>query len=336
MPAPSAAPPSPVAIPPHAVMQQAAQWFAILSSGSATERDRMRWQAWLAASATHQQAWRYVDAVSQDVAQLQASANPEVLSHQMIGVQTRMHRRRTLLGLAALLGLGGISWATWRYAGVQGMLMAWQADYHTSTGVVESIVLPDGGQLWLNTASAVNVDYGIELRRIALLRGELWVATQQDPAERPFVVDTVHGRMQALGTRFSVQLLEGTTQLTVFEGAVQIQPADTGKAQALIVQSGEQAEFDAQRILSHGAALPGSDSWMRGVLQANQLSLADLLVQLRRYYRGHIGLADEVAHLQVVGSFQLDDIPRALQVLEVALPVRVSRTLPWWISIDPV
>ncbi|SHF08469.1 FecR family protein [Lampropedia hyalina DSM 16112] len=313
-------------------MQQAAEWFALLSSGNATDADRLRWQSWLAAAPAHQQAWSYVDAVSQDMAQLQKAVNQDVVSDKLIDAHQRISQRRKLLSLAAFIGLGSISWAVWRHTGLQGKVTAWHADHHTATGTIHALTLPDASQVWLNTASAINIDYSAGLRRIELVQGEVLIATAADAVNRPFVVDTLHGRMQALGTRFSVRLLNEQTRLTVFESAVRVHPAQASDSR--LVQSGQQVHFNDQTILAAASALPDGDSWANGVLQAHRMTLAELVAELRRYYRGHIGLADEIAHLRVVGSFRLDDVPRSLQVLETVLPVRVQQTLPWWISIE--
>lgn len=313
-------------------MQQAAEWFALLCSGVATDADRQRWQRWRAESALHEQAWCYVDAISQDMAQLQSAVDPDVLSGQLIGAHQRIHRRRALLRVAAFLGVGSVGWATWRHAGLQDMVMAWRADHRTAVGAIQALTLPDASRLWLNTASAINVDYSAGLRRLELVQGEVLIATAADAAGRPFVVDTLHGRMQALGTRFSVRLMGAQTRLTVFESAVKVQPQ--AATEAIVVRSGEQIEFDGQAVGARLSASLDGDSWARGMLQAHQMTLIELVAELRRYHRGYIGVAQEVAQLRVVGSFKLDDVPRSLQVLETVLPVRVRQTLPGWLSIE--
>lgn len=74
--------------------------------------------------------------------------------------------------------------------------------------------MPDGTRVWLNTATAFNEDYRADQHRLPLLRGEILIETAAD-ARRPFFVDTPHGQMQALGTRFTVRLDERQTLLAV-------------------------------------------------------------------------------------------------------------------------
>ncbi len=56
-----------------------------------------------------------------------------------------------------------------------------RADYRTATGEIKPIVLSDGTQLVLNTASAVDVHYDDRQRLIRLHAGEISLITGRDP-----------------------------------------------------------------------------------------------------------------------------------------------------------
>ncbi|PAT34420.1 FecR domain-containing protein [Vandammella animalimorsus] len=344
-------PPADAAAPPcPAAMEQAAQWFALLQSGQASAADRQRWQDWLAANAEHRRAWAYAEAVGQDLAQLRASAHPPTLAEHLLSAQRRLARRRTLLGLALMAGSGSLGWALWRHTSLPQTVLAWQADERTATGQIRALTLPDGTRLWLNTASAVNLRYGPAERRVELLRGEVLIATAPDaaPAQaparaRPFVLDTPHGRLHALGTRFAARLLDDDAQTlaSVSEGAVQLlapgaTPADaTAVAPAPILRAGQQARLGPQGVQHIATADPLAQSWASGTLQAQGMALQALADELGRYWSGHISVHEAVAQRTVFGSFDVRDVPRSLHALQAALPVRVSQPLPWWIRIQP-
>ena len=80
-------------------------------------------------------------------------------------------RRRLLTGFA-LISAGGLGW---RHAPLRHTILAYGADYQTAVGEQRKLRLTDGTRLWLNTASAVDADYGPELRRLTLLTGELFM-----------------------------------------------------------------------------------------------------------------------------------------------------------------
>ena len=68
-------------------------------------------------------------------------------------------------------------------------------------------------------------------------------------------------------------------------------------------------------------------------LQHAPLTLA--LRHFGQYRSGHLGWDPAVAELRLVGAFPLGDTDRILASLEESLPLRVRRTLPWWVSVEP-
>lgn len=321
------------ALPSDEAMEQAAAWFSLLQSGVATEADRVRWQDWLASAEDRRTAWAFVERVSRRFQPLQADASPRHAAHALQAAGQRRARRRVVRGLAMLAGAGGLlGWTVWQRPGAIDGLMAWNADFRTRTGERRELRLADGTQVWLNSASAFDQADDTGWRRLRLRRGEFLVQTGAD-ADRPFVVDTAQGRMRALGTRFNVRLDDaGGTHLTVYEGAVQVSPAaGTGSA---VVGPGRQLRFTAEHLERQVPADPAREAWSRGVLLARDLPLREVVAELARYRRGHLALAPEVAQLPVLGSYPLDDVDGALDMLEQALPIRVRRLLPGWTSIE--
>jgi transmembrane sensor len=75
---------------------------------------------------------------------------------------------------------------------------------------------------------------------------------------------------------------------------------------------------------------------VRHVLTAENMSLGQLVEELGRYRHGYLGCDPAVAQLPVMGAFPLDDSDQALRLLGAALPVKVQRLTPWWVSIESV
>lgn len=321
--------------PSRRSMEQAADWFALLRSGRASTADQARWQQWQQASSDHALAWKYVESVNQSLAPIQTSPSPQTATHSLLEAHQFVLQRRKLLALMLLVaGSGTLAWAGWRHTSLPGRMLAWGADFRTGTGEIESLTLPDKGQIWLDTASAINLDYNTQWRRIELVRGRVLIDTAPDTAQRPFFVDTRQGRLQALGTRFTVTQGQGETQLAVYEGAVRAQPRHASAASGIVAQAGEQIVFSAEGLVSRSAANPAEQAWEQHMLQAGDLSLRELVGELNRYWPGHISVADEVAELRIFGSFPLHDIPATLRILASSQPVRLSRPLPWWLRLD--
>src|SRR3546814_13792528 len=92
---------------------------------------------------------------------------------------------RTLAALGMALPA---AWLGYRQAG--GM-----ADYRTSVGESRRIVLADGSQVHLNTATDMDVRYSEHARLLQLRRGEIYIQTAPDAhaLARPFLVDRKTG-----------------------------------------------------------------------------------------------------------------------------------------------
>lgn len=318
----------PLPLQNFAVLQEAAEWFAVLGDDRVSAADRLSWQTWHDSSPAHREAWRRVEAVSAQLGSLPGKPANDALA---LRGNRRRHISRALVLLCAGAAIGGISLGV---PPVRRYLASLGADYRTGVGEIRRVELADQSQLWLNTASAADVSYTEKLRRIHLLAGEILVASQPDAQlpPRPLVVDVGAGRLRALGTRFTVRIDDRSTHLAVLEGAVEVLPARGGATR--VVPAGQQLEFGSDWLSDTSPADADHAAWSKNVLMADGTTLGEFVAELSRYRRGYLGCAPEVAALRLVGVYPLDDTDRILAALEASLPVRVQRTLPWWVSIE--
>lgn len=319
--------------PSHRAMEQAAEWYALLRSGDASAAERQQWQQWIDRAAEHREAWGYVERIGRRFSPLQSSPDRDaaVTAFGQAASARPRARRQLLLGMAGALGIASLGWTAWRQTPLPLAASTWGADHRAGLGETRHVALADGTQVWLKALSAFDVDYGATLRRLQLVAGELLIQTAADPI-RPFVVDTAQGRLQALGTRFTVRGEDDGVVVAVHEGAVRV---DTAASRASgIVPAGRQARFTADTLDGFLPVDPAREAWTRGVLVADNTPLADVVAELRRYHFGHLAVAPEIARLHVFGSYPIRETDRALDMLASVLPVRVRRTMPWWISLE--
>lgn len=314
--------------PEFTILQEAAEWFAILRAEDASQADRTRWQHWLETAPAHREAWNKVEAVNQQFSLLPGATARAALSNK--GTQ-----RRKLATRLALLCLASSAGGLLTTRAPRAFLAALNAQYRTSVGAIRQIALDDGTQMWLNTDSAVDVDFNDKLRRVVLHRGEILIQTAADQhtPKRPFVVDSRDGRMHALGTRFSVRLGDANTRLAVLESAVRVTPADNSATR--VINAGSEVRFSNDWIGAAVATDASDTSWSRHMLMADNMRLADFLAELSRYRRGYLGCAPQVADLRLMGVYPLEDTDRVLVALSASLPINVRHILPWWISVEP-
>lgn len=303
------------------VLREAALWLATLHSGEADEADRQGFRQWRALSEEHERAWTRAEQLAATLGSIPAGVGLPTLQR----AQTHS-RRAALRTLALLLSAGPAAWLAYRAA----PSADWLADEHSSVGERRDLTLPDGSRLVLNTDSAVNLRFDAVQRLVRLRRGEIHIETAADAAHRPFLVQTEHGRLRALGTRFNVRQFEQNSRVAVSEGAVEIRPA-RGSA-AVIVDAGQQARFDERSAQTPSPLGIETQAWLGGVLVADHQRLGDFAAELSRYRRGLLRCDPEVAELRISGAYQVSDPERVLRLIEKTFPVRVERS-QWWTTL---
>ncbi|ENO90492.1 FecR domain-containing protein [Thauera linaloolentis] len=308
---------------PRDVLEAAAHWYVQLNDEAARPDEHAAWERWLAADATHREAWERMQALEQRLNSL-----PGDVAQATLGTASaaRAKRRRTVKLLTLLLSAGTVGALLpdietgWRIA---------RADQRTGTGERRRIELADGGTLDINTASAVDIDYGPDLRLLRLLSGEIMVQTANDP--RPFEVHIEHGAIRALRTRFSVRRDDGQTHIAVFEHAVEIRP-HTGPV--VRIDHGQQTAFSAHGVSAPAPLEPGAGAWRDGKLIALDRRLDDFLAELERHRPGRIACAPEVAGLRLSGTFRLHDTDAVLETIAESLPVRLRHLTRYWVKVE--
>ena len=306
------------------LLEAAAHWYVALRDADADDPARAAWRRWLDADARHRQAWARMLALQERL----SSVPGDLLLPTLRGA--RQQQRRRLLALALLAG-GGASFG-W-YAAPPWRVLS--AGLRTATGERRTVTLPDGGTLYLNTASAVDIDYGPERRVLRLHQGEVLVQTAPDPAgQRPFEVWTVDGSARALGTRYAVRRELAGTRVAVFQDAVLLRPADPA-APSLRLAAGQQSLLTARAAAPPEPVIAGQADWVEGRLVAIDQPLGDFIAELARYRQGSLSCDPAVAHLRLSGAFRLADTDAALENVAASLPVALRYRTRYWVRVVP-
>lgn len=308
------------------ILAEAAEWFALFRSGQVKQTETAQWQAWLAAHPDHQAAWSRVEFHIDRFKSLPPKAALAALS------APDLQRRRAIKNLALL---GAVGLASWQFSRAR-YWQAWTADFHVAQGQIQTVALADGSTVILDSGSALNVEFSMDLRRLQLVSGEVYIETAKDNAgwQRPFVVDTQDGRIRALGTRFSVSQQAEHSQIAVFADAVEIQPVAPNTPKQLL-RAGQETQFTSDRVEPIQPSQLDRPAWSQGVIVADNIPLSEFLLQLNRYRTGYVTCAPEIADMRIIGSFPLKDTDKILASLETNLPVKITNPMPLWVKVLP-
>ena len=302
------------------VLAAAAHWHVELQCGSA---DPAALQAWRDASAEHERAWELLQRMDGQLGTIPASL-------ALPALQAAQQRRRAAAKILALLVAAGGGIALGQ-AGLQsGPWQALTASLRTAPGQRRHVTLADGGRLEVNTDSALDVAYSATQRRIRLHHGEIMITTAPDP--RPFLVDTRHGVIRALGTRFGIRCDADGSTVSVFEHAVEVRCAARPDAVRRL-EAGQQLRFGEAGADNVQATQAHQDSWLRGMLVAADWPLQQLVRELARYRRGRLACDAKVARRPVTGTYRLDDIDAVLESLCASHGLQVTYFTRYWATV---
>lgn len=325
-----------------AIARQAAEWIVLLTDDDAAERERAsrEFEAWKQADPRHAAAAVEMENLIGRVGSVRqpaaggGRAARAALDAVFGGARKRRGIRRSLaVFLLAVTAPAFLALQAWSPAYLL-------ADLRTRTGQWETHALPDGTQLTLGSNSAVNLRFDARARAIELVQGEILVDVAAD-AHRPFTVDTSHGRVRALGTRFVVDRQDAATLVSMIESRVLVQTAvalESAEQRGVELAAGQQVRISAGKIGAIEAidrrAL--ADGWKYHHLVVHDRPLGEVLELLARYRPGHLAYQPEsLAGIRVTAVLPLDDTDRALQLLLDSFPtLRVRHFTPLWVSID--
>lgn len=306
-----------------AIVEQASHWLMLHWGGGLDESQRRAFEAWQAADTEHRRAWQRLEQLQGTLAAVPASTTRQVLREV-----PEAHRRQTLKLLGLLMVAGGSGYVAhsqlpWREA---------MADLRSATGERLQRTLADGSRLGLNSGSAVDILFSARERRIHLLTGELLLDSGHDIADRPLIVETSAGEIQALGTRFAVLETHGGSRVDLFEGELELRPRHTAVSR---LQAGQRRWFSAARLGEVERADVNAAAWNEGRLVAERMPLGRFLAELSRHRPGVLRCDPAVAALELTGVFPLTDIDRVLTALQQSLPIKVHSLTRYWVTVMP-
>jgi transmembrane sensor len=194
--------------------------------------------------------------------------------------------------------------------------------------VRETITLPDGSQIELNTDTSVRVAEAALHRNVVLDRGEAFFQIKHD-AVHPFVVTAGNNRVVDLGTKFTVRAEPDRVEVTLVEGRARIEPLE-GNAPSRIATLAPGDVAVAEKGSLRVSTLTKRDladdlGWRRGVLIFRRTTLGEAASQFNRYNTHKLVVKGAaVAELQLGGTFQSNNPELFARVARDVLGLRIE------------
>lgn len=152
----------------------------------------------------------------------------------------------------------------------------------TPRGGQYQVNLPDGSQVWLNSASSIKFPmlFTTVGRRSVSLTGEAYFEVAKDK-KRPFVVTTDRQSIEVLGTHFDVSSYgdDVFTRTTLLEGTVKI----TAGVHTSVLKPGQQADVSASISVSN-VDTESAVAWKNGYFHFDDEKLESVMKKISRWY----------------------------------------------------
>lgn len=236
-----------------------------------------------------------------------------------LGAPSRPGRWRRAAAVVLFAILGGAA----LHAG--DFVLELRADYHTHTGEMRDVTLPDGSLMTLNSDSAVALDFDGDRRAVRLLRGEAYFDVKHDPVH-PFRVTGGFGSAEVKGTAFSFRLDRRGDEIVLQRGRLEVRCNCEDPHVVTLLPEQETTISDQGARPATPTESEQRLAWREGRAVFSETNVAALVEELARYWSGHIILArSDLSLMRVSGSFQLNDIPGALASVAVAVGAQATR-----------
>ncbi len=305
---------------------EATNWLIALREDPADAALRARFEAWLAASPTHAEAWEE----TKHLDSLIGRAQPALVQEPSPVTDLAAHRARRRPRRLVLAGALSMVAACLILVFAPGVLLQLQASHTTATAEIRSLRLEDGSTVQLGPASAIDVAFEPGIRRVHLLKGEAFFEVVAN-SSRPFVVHSGEVRTTVVGTAFDVRLANGSTDVAVRSGVVHVALEAATPPILEELAAGDTVRIGPTGQVKRSYGTPDEvAAWLQGQIIARDRSVADIVEELKRYHRGAVVIADDgLARERVTGVYNLSDPAAALRAVASAHAATVRQVTPW-------
>lgn len=342
-----------------AIKEEAAEWLVRLDGDRELTRDeRLELREWLQRSQAHREQLKGLAELWEKMNVLTELAAPIGDQPSRNAVARQLHRPLWVAAVGVVLGIAVV------LASLRGSFfdstVSTNGLYATAIGDQQSVTLDDGSIVLLNTDSQMRVDFDNLYRDIHLIKGEAHFTVSKD-FERRFRVFAGSGRIEAVGTAFSVHRKAESVDVVVTEGRVALAAAgppasqavggaETGNGTSAVVRAASRVttlgELKAGQVATIRTAIDSPEAsgailsnlrdmterdlsrriaWTGGTLILSGKTLAEAVREISRYTPVDIEFADPaVGAMRVGGLFPVGETELMFETLESYFGVDVT------------
>ena len=201
-------------------------------------------------------------------------------------------------------------------------------NYRVNPGVKGSIILPDGSEVILNSASTLRTPAQFENgKRVVELEGEGYFKVESNP-DWPMYVRTKKGvTVKVTGTEFNLSTYsdDAALKLTLVRGKVSL--LDDKDETEVQVRESEEVVVGAKAKLEKPsrktADMKLNTSWKDGYLVFDNTPIREVIKKMERWYGVEITVADaRVMNNTFTASFRSESLQQVLTLLDITCGIK--------------
>jgi len=318
-------------------------------AGTASEAERREVLAWVQESPENKAEFlrREADFVFDTMPDTAPSHAATTQALQVVAPQRRKIRfLRAVAAAAAVFVVGAFIWILHDNSRLSQQVMSLTAqnekliaipdleqgeavlNYKVNPGVKGMIVLPDGSEVILNSASTLRTPAQFENgKRVVELEGEGYFKVESNP-DWPMYVKTLKGvTVKVTGTEFNLSTYsdDAALKLTLVRGKVSL--IDEKDEKEVAVRENEEVVVGAKTKLekpTHKAAdLRLNTSWKDGYLVFDNTPIREVIKKMERWYGVEITVADsKVMNNTFTASFRSESLQQVLTLLDITCGIK--------------
>lgn len=296
--------------------ETATRWLMRVSDAAATSADHAACTQWRAADPAHERAFR----AAEDFWQSRELATALAQSLALPARTPRRIARAVGLAMAAMLALAVLAGGLYLLPATRSFGGWMLADHRAPLRGIAHVTLEDGSRLTLDTGAAVDVEYTPTQRHLVLRRGTIVVEASPDAAW-PMVIDSGHGTVTVIGTRFLVARSQAGDRVDVQSGRVGVHAQGDVRLGA-----GQRVTMTATGLGALESIDPNSVAdFAAGWRSFDKVPLQAVLAEIGRYRWAPILVNDPTVELlPVTARLQVSDPDRAIAALLATMPLSLQ------------
>lgn len=282
-------------------------------------------EAWRSTSEAHARAYERVQSGRSGAAAL--AADPAMLALRHEAVTRAMFQRRPMrtkrMVAMAVLALAGAPLAAfgishWIQRPAERPI---EEVFRTEVGQQANVTLPDGSRVTLDTASQLRVAFSDSERKV-VLDGQGWF--QLADSSRPFVIAAGNRILTAEAGTYDVRTDPGQVRVLALSGSMAMRTDGGDAGTSVAIGPNDMLTVRGRETAIRRSENPSAfTSWRDGLLQFDDVRLADAVGELNRYRRQPLRVSGaRAAALRISGSFRTAETSAFVDALTSGFPVR--------------